>query len=130
MHLWRGEYGPFMYMAQMKYCRRVIVVPLSAFHRMAEQIGDPDAELIFLFNTTRCGSTLVTQVFANSYRRLKRITKKAKRTWASEQGEQGQQLLPPNFWGAGALVPRKHICKYYIATVHWHFRANGNASYK
>jgi len=62
MHLWRGEYGPFMYMAQMKYCRRVIVVPLSAFHRLAEQIGDPDAELIFLFNTTRCGSTLLTQV--------------------------------------------------------------------
>jgi len=62
MHLWRGEYGPFMYMAQMKYCRRLIVVPLSTFHRMAVQIGDPDAKLIFLFNTTRCGSTLLTQV--------------------------------------------------------------------
>jgi len=51
MHLWRGEYG-----------RRLIVVPLSTFHRMAVQIGDPDAKLIFLFNTTRCGSTLLTQV--------------------------------------------------------------------
>jgi len=62
MHLWRSEYGPFMYMAQMKFCRRLIVVPLSTFHRLAEQIGDPEGQLIFLFNTARCGSTLLTQV--------------------------------------------------------------------
>ena len=117
MHLWRGEYGPFMYTAQMKYCRRVIVVPLSAFHRMAEQIGDPDAELIFLFNTARCGSTLVTQVFANSYRRLKRITKKAKRTWASEQGEQGQRLLPQLLgrWSTGPPEAYLQILHCYSA---------------
>ena len=47
----------------MKYCRRLIVVPLSTFHRLAELIGDPKGELIFLFHTARCGSTLLTQVF-------------------------------------------------------------------
>jgi len=62
MHLWRGEYSPFIRYAQMEFCYRVIVVPLSTFHRLAELIGDPDGELIFLFNTTRCGSTLLTQV--------------------------------------------------------------------
>ena len=64
MHLWHGEYGPFIPYAQMKFCRYLIVVPLSTFRRMAEQIGDPKGELIFLFNTTRCGSTLVTQVLS------------------------------------------------------------------
>ena len=62
MHLWRGEYGPFIRYAQMDFCRRLIVVPLTTFHRLAEEIGDPQGELIFLFNTTRCGSTLLTQV--------------------------------------------------------------------
>ena len=67
MHLWRNEYSPLMYMAQMKFCRRLIIVPLSTFHRMAEQIGDPQGELIFLFNTTRCGSTLLTLVFVSLF---------------------------------------------------------------
>jgi len=62
MRAWRGEYGPFIRYAQFKYCRRLIVVPLSTFHRLAELIGDPSGQLIFLFNTTRCGSTLLSQV--------------------------------------------------------------------
>jgi len=62
MHLWRGEYGPIIRHAQMEFCRRLIVVPLTTFHRLSELIGDPQGELIFLFNTGRCGSTLLTQV--------------------------------------------------------------------
>jgi len=62
MHLWHGEYGPFIRYAQTLFCRRLIVVPLSTFHLLAEAIGDPKGELIFLFNTTRCGSTLLSQV--------------------------------------------------------------------
>jgi len=62
MRLWRGEYSPFIRYAQMKHCRRQIVVPLSTFHRLAQLIGDPAGQLVFLFNTTRCGSTLLTQV--------------------------------------------------------------------
>jgi len=62
MHLWRGEYSPFIRFAQAQLCWRLISVPLSTFHRLGEQIGDPKGELIFLFNTARCGSTLLTQV--------------------------------------------------------------------
>ena len=62
MQLWRSDYGPFIRYAQYSYCRRLIVVPLTTFHRLAELIGDPKGELIFLFNTARCGSTLLTQV--------------------------------------------------------------------
>jgi len=62
MHLWRSDYGPFIRLAQLKFCRRLIVVPLSTFHRLAEQIGDPQGELVFLYNTVRSGSTLLAQV--------------------------------------------------------------------
>jgi len=62
MHLWRGEYGGLIRHVQLDFCRRLIVVPLTTFHRLSELIGDPQGELIFLFITARCGSTLLTQV--------------------------------------------------------------------
>jgi len=46
----------------MKFCSHLIIVPLTTFHRLADAIGDPKGELIFLFNTGRCGSTLLTEV--------------------------------------------------------------------
>ena len=67
MHLWRSEYNAHIGYAQTNYCRSLIVVPLSTFHRLAETIGDPDGELIFLFNTSRCGSTLLTQAMFKLY---------------------------------------------------------------
>jgi len=62
MHLWRLKYGGFINYAQMQYCRHLIVVPLTTFHRMSETIGDPKSELTFLINVPRSGSTLLTQV--------------------------------------------------------------------
>ena len=70
MHLWHGDYGPFIPYAQTEFCRRLIVVPLCTFHRMSELIGDPKGQLIFLFNTTRCGSTLLNQVLICSKLRV------------------------------------------------------------
>jgi len=63
MRLWQGQYGPFIRFAQMQFCRRLIIVPMSTFRRLAEEMGDPGAELIFLSNTGRCGSTLFAQVY-------------------------------------------------------------------
>ena len=63
MHLWHSEYSAHISFAQTDFCRRLFVVPLTTFHRLATTIGDPQCELIFLFNTGRCGSTLLTQVF-------------------------------------------------------------------
>ena len=62
MRLWRSEYGPFIRFAQWRFGRRLIVVPMTTFRRLAETIGDPVGELVFLFNTARCGSTLLSQV--------------------------------------------------------------------
>lgn len=57
-----SDNGAFMRAAQFENARKVIRVPLHVFHRLGEKIGRPDGKLIFLYNTGRCGSTLVTQV--------------------------------------------------------------------
>jgi len=62
MQLWRSKFSAFMSFAQMQYCSKLIIFPLSVFHRMSESIGDPKGELLFIFNTGRCGSTLITKV--------------------------------------------------------------------
>ena len=62
MHLWHSDYGTFIRETQLNLCRRLITVPLSTFHRLADLIGDPKGELVFLFSMARCGSTLLTQV--------------------------------------------------------------------
>jgi len=59
---WWSTYKAFFRLFQMLKCSKLIVVPLSVFHRMAESVGDPKGELIFLFNTGRCGSTLLSEV--------------------------------------------------------------------
>ena len=62
MRLWKSQYSPFMRGAQPQYCSQIIIVPLNVFHTMAETIGNPKAEIIYIFNVARCGSTLLTQV--------------------------------------------------------------------
>jgi len=62
MLLWKSEYSSFLRLAQLTYGVRFIFVPLYAFHRMSDAIGDPKATITFLINTGRCGSTLMNQV--------------------------------------------------------------------
>jgi len=88
MHLWRGEYDPFIYEAHFKFCYRMIVVPMSTFHQLAEKIGDPAGEVIFLPNTTRCGSTLLTQVSAVL---LQQWMQKKSLTWTQTLSDQLKQ---------------------------------------
>jgi len=76
MRLWQAKYAPFMRTAQTYFCARLIVVPLTTFHRLSEVIGDPQGELIFLFNTARCGSTLLTQVKISSSDNITILTEK------------------------------------------------------
>ena len=62
MRLWKLEYGAFINLAQANFCRRLIVVPLTTFHRLADKIGDPRGELTFFYHVPRSGSTLLMQV--------------------------------------------------------------------
>ena len=58
-----SDYGSFLRVAQFENARRIIKIPIDAFHKMAEEIGDPTGEIVFVTNTARCGSTLLTQIF-------------------------------------------------------------------
>jgi hypothetical protein len=61
MMCWKAEVSAFIRWSQMLHGKTLFVVPLEAFYRMAETIEDPP-KLIFLFNTARCGSTLLNQM--------------------------------------------------------------------
>jgi len=65
MHLWRTKYDAFIHNAQRKFIRRLIIVPLSTFHHLADTIGDPEGELTFVLQVPRAGSTLLIQVYCS-----------------------------------------------------------------
>ncbi len=53
---------PFQVHAIYHGCKQHIRVPISTFHRMAEELGDPKVKLGITGMTARCGSTLLSQV--------------------------------------------------------------------
>ena len=60
--LWRSRYSPFSGFAQFTHAVRLIRMPISSFHRLADQLGDPQ-NVTFLSVVGRSGSTLLTQMF-------------------------------------------------------------------
>lgn len=54
----------FYYSAQYASATHLIQVPIVEFHRMAQQVGDPKGDVVFLFSTGRCGSTLLQQMMS------------------------------------------------------------------
>lgn len=62
LQLWHSSVSPFIRLSQLYHSKRLIVLPLESFHRLADTVGDPK-KLIFFFNTARCGSTLLGQTF-------------------------------------------------------------------
>lgn len=63
MQLWKSKYSAFIRNAQLEFGQRLLIVPRAAYHRMSQQIGEQQEKMVFLFNTGRCGSTLLTQMF-------------------------------------------------------------------
>ena len=58
-----SNHGSFLRLAQFNFAKRLLIMPLHAFHKLGEDLGAPKEKVIFLGITARCGSTLVTQVF-------------------------------------------------------------------
>ena len=56
------DFSSFMKIAQFIYAKKVIILPIEAFHRLADQLGDPEG-LVFVGNTGRCGSTLLCRIY-------------------------------------------------------------------
>ena len=61
-----SDMHPFMKAGQYSNARSIILLPRHAFDRLADEVGKPDAKLIFMGNTMRCGSTLMCQAFEKS----------------------------------------------------------------
>jgi hypothetical protein len=56
---------PFMNMAQYTEPTKLIILPIRSFHKLANELGDPKVPVTMTAITTRCGSTLLVQIFNN-----------------------------------------------------------------
>jgi hypothetical protein len=63
MNIHHSKHATFLFMAQFLHAVRTITIPNWAFKKLADEIGDPKAEVTFLANTGRCGSTILSQMF-------------------------------------------------------------------
>merc|ERR1712209_267707 len=59
--LYNVEKYPFIFIAQYKRARQLLIVPHSTLNRLADKIGNPK-NITFVNMTARCGSTLLCQV--------------------------------------------------------------------
>ncbi|TRY63442.1 hypothetical protein TCAL_16609 [Tigriopus californicus] len=53
---------PFLYAAQFQLAETIVRVSLEHFVQFSQELGDPEANVISLYSTGRCGSTLLTQM--------------------------------------------------------------------
>ena len=63
---WRLKYGAFVREATEQYARRLISMPIGSLIKLGEKIGEPKEKICFLFNTARCGSTLLSQMLEHT----------------------------------------------------------------
>ncbi|XP_067942614.1 uncharacterized protein [Watersipora subatra] len=54
---------PFIWLAQIRRCTRLIVLPVQSFYKLVDKIDVEDRKVVWLFHTTRCGSTAWVQAF-------------------------------------------------------------------
>lgn len=63
VNLWDVTKFPFMFMFQNVMSRQILVVSHDTFHKIAKRYGEPKVQTTMMNMTTRCGSTLVCQMF-------------------------------------------------------------------
>ncbi|XP_067681904.1 uncharacterized protein [Haliotis asinina] len=61
--IYSSDTHPFMKWAQALNAEKLYIIPMEAFHRLADETGDPHVPVIWLSSIGRCGSTLLSQVF-------------------------------------------------------------------
>ena len=66
VEVWRGRYNSFHAISQLEHAVRVIIMPIESFYRMSAELGDPKGKLVFITNTARCGSTLMSRIYEQS----------------------------------------------------------------
>ena len=63
VNIYSSDVFPFFFAAQFIHSTSVIKMPIECFHSLAEEVGDPAVPVVWLSNTGRCGSTMMSQVF-------------------------------------------------------------------
>ncbi|XP_067676100.1 uncharacterized protein [Haliotis asinina] len=63
VNIYSSDAHPFTKWAQNVNAEKLYTIPMEAFHRLADETGDPQVPVIWVSNTGRCGSTLLSQVF-------------------------------------------------------------------
>ena len=53
---------PFVFMAHYNEVKKLVIMSIDSFHRMADELGDPKVPVCLVNMTARCGSTLVSQM--------------------------------------------------------------------
>ena len=66
VQIWRGKNGAFIREASEHLAKKLICMPLSSLETLGESVGPPSAKICFLINTSRCGSTILTQILENT----------------------------------------------------------------
>ncbi len=54
---------PFLFVSQYLETKKLVIMPIRSFHKLADELGDPEVPVAMTAMTTRCGSTLLTQMF-------------------------------------------------------------------
>ncbi len=57
------EKFPFTMFAHWMLPKKLVILPIASFHRLADELGDPKVPIIAAAMTARCGSTLLVQLF-------------------------------------------------------------------
>jgi hypothetical protein len=72
--LYNSVETPLFYVRQHETAVRIIRMPISSFHRIADVIGDPDDKIVvFLHYAARSGSTLMLQILGRVHANQKSI---------------------------------------------------------
>ena len=63
LNIYSSKVYPFFFVAQYRYAKNVIKMPIADFVSLADEIGDPTVPVVWISNTGRCGGTMLCQVF-------------------------------------------------------------------
>ncbi len=59
---WTSTRFPFLFISQYLKAKKLVVMPIESFHRLAGEIGEPKMPVGVVNMTARCGPTLLAQM--------------------------------------------------------------------
>ena len=62
INVYHSSVASFVKEGQFNHGQILYVMPITSFYQLAEKVGRPQAPIIFFGHTSRCGSTLLTQL--------------------------------------------------------------------